>query len=323
MAIDLRQWDTWLVGEHEMIERAMDVLRQELEKLPQQEVDAFKLTRALDFLMEFGDKVHNKKEEDFLFPLLIERGIPESGPIRVMLFEHQAERDLLQKMMTDVKVLNVLLPTMKTQYRDRGMEYLMIRAEHIWKENDILYPMGRQSFSEADKAALLEGFTGINLATYGENAVNKFTAMLEELEEGGKIRKSLINNLSMEQIDALFEALPVEVTFVDAADTVAYFNRLDKEKIFPRTRSVVGRKVEKCHPAQSVERVLEIVRGFKDGSLDKAEFWIKFGGDTVFIQYFPVKDAQGVYIGTVEITQRIGAIQRLSGEKRLLNQDNG
>ena len=55
--------------------------------------------------MEFGDKVHNKKEEDYLFPLLIQRGIPESGPIRVMLFEHQAERDLLQKMMTDVQIV--------------------------------------------------------------------------------------------------------------------------------------------------------------------------------------------------------------------------
>lgn len=321
--MDIKQWDTWLVGEHEMIERAMDVLRRELEKLPHQDVDAFALNRAIDFLMEFGDKVHNKKEEDFLFPLLIQRGIPESGPIRVMLYEHQSERDLLQKMMADVKALKSMLPTMKTQYRDRGMEYLVIRAEHIWKENDILYMMGRQSFNEADKQALLDGFSAINLSTYGENAVSKFTAMLEELEGDGKVRKSLINNLSMEQIDAVFESLPVEVTFVDAADSVAYFNRLDKEKIFPRTRSVIGRKVEKCHPAQSVERVLEIVRGFKDGTLDKAEFWIKFAGDTVFIQYFPVLNDQGKYMGTVEITQRIGAIQRLSGEKRLLNQDKG
>ena len=317
--MDTRQWDTWLVGEHEMIERAMDVLKQELEKLPDQDVDPFTLNRALDFLVEFGDKVHNKKEEDFLFPLLIQRGIPESGPIRVMLFEHEAERDLLQKMMMQVQSLNSLLPTMKMQYKDRGMEYLMIRAEHIWKENDVLYMMGRQAFDAADKAALLEGFTSINKATYWDDAVDKFTAMLAELEAGGKVRKSLINNLTMDQLDALFEALPVEITFVDADDTVAYFNRLDKEKIFPRTRSVVGRKVEKCHPAQSVDRVLQIVQGFKDGTLDKAEFWINFAGDKVLIQYFPVKDEEGNYIGTVEITQKIGAIQRLSGEKRLLN----
>ena len=317
--MDTKQWDTWLVGEHEMIERAMDVLKQELEKLPDGKVDPFTLTRALDFMMEFGDKVHNMKEEGYLFPLLIQRGIPESGPIRVMLYEHQAERDLLQKMVTEVNTINNMLPTMKMQYRDRGMEYLMIRAEHIWKENDVLYMMGRQSFNEADKQSLLKGFTAINLSTYGETAVQKFDAMLEELEGGSKVRKSLINNLSSEQIDALFEALPVEVTFVDADDSVAYFNRLDKEKIFPRTRSVVGRKVAKCHPAQSVDRVLEIVDGFKKGTLDKAEFWINFAGDKVLIQYFPVKDEEGKYMGTVEITQKIGAIQRLQGEKRLLN----
>ncbi len=317
--METKRWDNWLVGEHEMIERAMDVLKQELDKLPDQDIDPLTLNRVLDFLMEFGDKIHNKKEEDFLFPLLIQRGIPESGPIRVMVYEHPAERDLLQKMMTEVKTINVMLPTMKMQYKDRGIEYLIIRAEHIWKENDILYMMGRQAFDEADKQALLEGFTAINTSTYGAKAVDKFTAMLEELEGGGKVRQSLLNNLSMEQIDAIFETLPVEVTFVDVDDTVAYFNRLDKEKIFPRTRSVVGRKVEKCHPAQSVERVLEIVRGFKDSTLDKAEFWINFAGDKVLIQYFPVLDKQGQYMGTVEITQRIGAIQRLSGEKRLLD----
>ena len=156
--MDTKQWDTWLVGEHEMIERAMDVLKLELEKLPGQDVDTFTLNRTLDFLMEFGDKVHNTKEENYLFPLLIQRGIPESGPIRVMLYEHQAERDLLQKMVTEVKTLNSMLPTMKVQYRDRGMEYLAIRAEHIWKENDILYMMGRQAFNAEDKQALLKGF---------------------------------------------------------------------------------------------------------------------------------------------------------------------
>ena len=63
---------------------------------------------------------------------------------------------------------------MKTQYRDRGMEYLMIRAEHIWKENDILYMMGRRLLMQADKDSLVRRFHVINLATYGENAVDKF-----------------------------------------------------------------------------------------------------------------------------------------------------
>jgi len=94
---------------------------------------------------------------------------------------------------------------------------------------------------------------------------------------------------------------------------------LDKEKIFVRSRSVIGRKVLKCHPEKSAHLVKEIVDGFKNGSMDKAEFWIGFKGDKIHIQYFPVRDdSSGDYLGVLEVTQAIGALQKLTGEKRLL-----
>jgi len=114
------------------------------------------------------------------------------------------------------------------------------------------------------------------------------------------------------------EALPFELTFVDANDAVAYFNRLDKEKIFVRSRSVIGRKVLMCHPSKSIDQVKQIVEGFKDGSLDKAEFWIDMGGDKIYIRYFPAHNDQGKYMGVLEVTQEIGAIQKITGQKRLL-----
>ena len=314
-----QQWSAVLIGEHEMIERAMDVLRGELEKLTSASHNVWTVQRTIDFLLEFGDRVHNKKEEDLLFPLLIERGIPASGPIRVMLLEHEAERDLLQDMFAQVPKLGSASPGERADYRQRGLQYLEIRASHIWKENDVLYPMGRRVFTEDDNIHLVAGFEQINVSTYGEAAREHFADMLEELEQGGKVRKSLIHNLSMEQIDAIMETLPIEVTFVDADDTVAYFNRLDREKIFVRTRSVVGRKVQKCHPAGTVHRVQQIVDGFKDGSLEKAEFWIDFADDKILIRYFPVRDEQGTYLGVLEVTQGIGEIQKLTGQKRLLD----
>ena len=70
---------------------------------------------------------------------------------------------------------------------------------------------------------------------------------------------------------------------MDAEDTVAYFNRLDKEKIFVRTRSVIGRKVQKCHPEKSVGQVQKIVEGFKNGTLDKAAVLGLFIGAVVSI----------------------------------------
>jgi DUF438 domain-containing protein len=143
--------------------------------------------------------------------------------------------------------------------------------------------------------------------------------MLDEVERGGQATKSLVHNLSMNQIYTIMETLPFEVTFVDANDTVAYFNRLDKEKVFVRTRSVIGRKVQKCHPESSVDQVQKIVSGFKNGTMDKAEFWINFKGDKILIRYFPVHDDNGKYMGVLEVTQEIGEIQKLTGEKRLLD----
>jgi len=313
-----KRWDEILVNEHEMIERAMDILRQELEKLVDSTPDVFTLKRTLDFLLEFGDRIHNAKEENWLFPLLVENGIPQDGPIKVMLGEHDYERTLLDKMTNQVDLIETMSLEKKTAYKENGLEYLEVRANHIWKENDVLYAMGRKAFSEEDNTTLVNEFNTFSAAIYGENYAEKIAAMLDEIEKGKAARTSLVENLSYKQIHAIMETLPVEVTFVDADDTVAYFNRLDKEKIFVRSRSVIGRKVVKCHPSNSVDKVVQIVAGFKSGDLDKAEFWINMGDKKVYIRYFPVRDEQGAYLGVLEVTQEIAEIQKLSGEKRLL-----
>lgn len=318
--IQFEKWDTYLVYEHELIERAMAVLKQSLEKLPSGGHEPAQLTRALDFLLEFGDKVHNKKEEDHLFPLMRQRGIPvEGGPLGVMLAEHEAERALLERMMLDVPRLGGMSQGEIATFQGEGMEYLTIRANHIWKENDVLYAMGRQVLSQDDATGLVEHFNEIDLAAYGKKAKANFAAMVDELEKTGGIRTRLVENLTQEQLHGIFEAMPFEVTFVDAEDTVAYFNRLDKPKVFARTRSVVGRKVQKCHPKKSVDTVQQIVSGFKNKTHDKAEFWINMGDETIMIRYFPVYDDNGAYLGVVEVTQEVGWIRRLEGEQRLLH----
>ncbi len=313
------QWDEFLVAEHEMIERVMDVLKKELKSVTKGSHDDFSLKRSIDFLSEFGDKIHNKKEEEYLFPLMIERGIPADGPIRVMLMEHEAERNLLTQMSTEVAELSTASAEFKNQFKTKGLDYLKIRAEHIWKENDVLYKMGAQVLNDEDKSNLLNSFLKINVDHYGENAAEKFDQMLKEVEQGQKEKTRLVKNLTYEQLHAIMETLPFELTFVDADDVVAYFNRLDKEKVFVRTRSVIGRKVEKCHPAKSVHIVEQIVKGFKDGTMDSADFWIDFKDDKILIRYFPVRNENGDYMGVLEITQEVGWIQKLEGQKRLLD----
>jgi len=312
------RWDDFLVAEHELIERAMAVLGKELEALTPGAVTSKKLGRAIDFLLQFGDKVHNVKEERFLFPLLERRGIPtQGGPIAVMLREHEAERGLLGRMLLALHSLATTTPAALGTFKQEGHDYLQVRAEHIWKENDVLYAMGRNVLSEDDNLTLLAGFERVDRETYGEKARAHFQTMVEECERG-EARTRLIENLTSEQLEAILETVPFELTFVDAEDTVAYFNRLDKEKIFVRTRSVVGRKVDKCHPQKSVDKVRQIVEGFRAGTLASADFWIDFKGGKVLIRYFPVHNAAGTYLGVLEVTQEVGWIQKLEGQKTLL-----
>ncbi len=318
--VQFEKWDTYLVHEHELIERAMAVLKMNLEALDDGTHDPTQITRSLDFLLEFGDKVHNKKEEDHLFPLMEKHGIPvEGGPLGVMMMEHEAERDLLARMMLAVPELADLPADKRATFKQEGMDYLRIRAEHIWKENDVLYAMGRQVLPPEQAAGLVDKFNAIDMEAYGAKAKENFLSMIEEMEATGGVRTRLVENLSTEQLHGILETLPFELTFVDADDTVAYFNKLDKHKVFARTRSVIGRKVEKCHPKKSVDTVQQIVEGFKNKTHDKAEFWINMGDETIMIRYFPVYDDDGVYMGVCEVTQEVGWIRRLEGEQRLLD----
>jgi len=124
--------------------------------------------------------------------------------------------------------------------------------------------------------------------------------------------------LSKEEVEAILNAFPVDVTFVDKEDTVRYFNKAGK-RIFARTKAVIGRKVQQCHPQESVHVVNKILESFKAGKRDVAEFWIKMGNHLVHIRYFAVRDENGKYLGTMEVTQDITDIKKIEGEKRLLD----
>jgi len=124
--------------------------------------------------------------------------------------------------------------------------------------------------------------------------------------------------LSKDEVEAILNALPVDVTFVDKNDTVRYFNKLGK-RIFARTKAIIGRKVQQCHPKKSVHVVNKILEGFKSGEKDVAEFWIQSNGKIIHIRYFAVRDKDGKYLGTLEVTQDITEIKKIEGEKRLLD----
>jgi len=123
--------------------------------------------------------------------------------------------------------------------------------------------------------------------------------------------------LSKKMFEAIFNNLPVEITFVDKEDTVRYFNQ-PKERIFPRTKALIGQKVQQCHSQKSLHIVNKILEDFKSGRRDSAEFWINLKGRLIYTQYFAVHDKNGDYLGCLEVTQDITDIKKIKGEKRLL-----
>ena len=128
----------------------------------------------------------------------------------------------------------------------------------------------------------------------------------------------MLDQLSLETIEAIFDALPAEVSFVDADDTVRYYSKGGR-RIFKRTPPVIGRKVQNCHPKKSVHVVQQVLDDLRAGRREEAAFWIDLNGRKMYIRYFPVSDKNGDYIGTLEVTQDITEIKTIEGQRRLLD----
>ena len=137
---------------------------------------------------------------------------------------------------------------------------------------------------------------------------------------GKENRKQVVfetGEFSTKELEAVLNTLPVDITFVDKEDRVRYFSQ-SKERIFPRTKAVIGRKVQQCHPQRSLHVVEEILNDFKENKREEAGFWINMGGRLIYIRYFAVRDKAEKYLGCLEVTQDITDIKKIEGEKRLL-----
>lgn len=126
-------------------------------------------------------------------------------------------------------------------------------------------------------------------------------------------------NLQFEQLVAIFQTLPVDLTFVDSEERVRFYSE-GKSRVFPRTNSVLGREVVNCHPPKSMHLVQQILDDFRAGTRETAEFWIDMRGRKIYIRYFALKNEAGIYLGCLEVTQDITKIQKIEGQSRLLDQ---
>ncbi len=123
--------------------------------------------------------------------------------------------------------------------------------------------------------------------------------------------------LTLTQLNAIFSTMPVDLTFVDANDRVRFISE-GPNRVFIRPKTIIGRKVQNCHPAESLEMVEQILNDFRSGKQSVADFWLNFQERFVFIRYFALHDQENNYIGTLEVTQDLTRERALVGERRLL-----
>ena len=280
------------------------------------EDNRFKLLEDLNLLLDL-DK-HYSRKENLLFPFLEKYGI--DGPTKVMwgvddairLAIKEAKRKLTNYQGNKEDVVAVLNHVIKEV------------TEMIFKEENILFPMALETLTEDEWVKIADESEEIGYCLTAPTVVwkpERHPLEIEEEKEEIKPEDGFIRFetgvLSVKQLETVLNHLPVDLTFIDENDVVRYFSH-GKERIFARTKAVIGRTVQNCHPPQSVHVVEKLLQDFKSGAKDVEDFWIAVKDKFVYIRYFAVRDEEGTYMGTLEFSQNVAGIRELEGQKRIL-----
>jgi PAS domain S-box-containing protein len=269
---------------------------------------------------------HYQLKENSIFPFLEKHGFP--GPSRVMWEKDNEIRSLLKTAIARISAVNGQAEF--GAFRGESLLPLLDEIDGmIQKEDEILLPAARDRLTGEEWARVAIDIDEVGLAFAvtpqpAGSAAPAATDAAHVATDAGPARDSgsvdQMNlgsgDLSAIEIAAMLNALPFDITFVDAEDRVRYFNEAT-ERTFVRTRSVIGRRVQNCHPPQSIDAVQRILDSFRSGREDNCDFWFRHHGRLIHIRYFAVRDTTGEYIGTLEVTQDITELQHLEGEKRL------
>lgn len=262
------------------------------------------------------DKHYERKELCF-FPLMEKYGF--DAPPKVMWgVDDEIRQDL--KAFRDLAV-------QQSDGTRRAFEALRKRMEDmIFKEEMILLPMIQDYFTEDEWLKIAEDSREIGYCLvvpsrrWVPRRVNFVEAFRDEKEANQKLIHFSVGYLKMEELEAVMNVLPLDMTFIDHEDTVKYVSQGPK-RIFARPKSVIGRKVQNCHPPRSLHVINEMLDDFRSGRRDSEDFWIKMGPKMVHISYYAVRSELGDYMGTLEVSHDIQYYRDLDGEKRLRDND--
>ncbi len=263
---------------------------------------------------------HYLREENVLFPYLEKHGITE--PPAIMWIEH----DKIRKIKKDIYKLvdertKLTFNDFVKQLGEMAVVLAEMLSDHFYKENNVLFPTALNVIEKDEWTDVRKQFDEIGYCCFTPEPAKMVTeevrTLTQEPKEEGVI-KFETGTFSMDELEALLDTLPVDVTFIDKNDRVRYFSQ-SKDRIFVRAKAVIGRKVQKCHPQKSVHVVEKILNSFKNRKKDVAAFWINLNDRLILIRYFAVRNKDREYLGCLEVTQDITDIRKIEGERRLLD----
>lgn len=271
-----------------------------------------------EYLVGFVQGWHHQKEERALFPRLAQLA---TEPDRVLLAatatEHAQSRELVSRFDAAAKAyidgardrLGELVETFRA--------YASFDERHRGTESGVLYPLANRLFSPEDAEEVLEEIVSME-RDLGWGARDRYWHLGAEIVSRVEL-KDLSWGLKPDVLAAILNTLPVQLTFVDQDDRVRYFSHEYGSQIVDRSRGVIGKDVQLCHPQKSVALVEQILEDFKAGRREVVEFWFDMGPRKVHIRYLPVRDDSGKYLGCLETVQDVTAIQKLTGQNRQLD----
>lgn len=308
--------------ENYAISNLLDEIESKLVSLLESKDEQVRFDLIADLALLWDIDKHYTRKENTIFPLMEAHGI--LAPPKVMW----AVDDDIRSMIKDFRVLveNKDFSNLTSSFE--AMKYEI--KEMIFKEEDIMIPMVLEIFTEDEWLQIADDSIEIGycLVAPDEKWYPSRKDFVSQYKSDQAIKKKAqamdkenihfdIGFLNKLELESILNKLPVDITFIDADDTVKYFNT-PEERFFARTKSVIGRTVQNCHPPHSVNTVESILDDFKSGKKDTESFWIDTKGAFLYIQYFAIRDEFGKYLGTMEVTQNIKSLRELEGEKRLL-----
>ncbi|MDD2258885.1 MAG: PAS domain-containing protein [Bacilli bacterium] len=249
------------------------------------------------------------KKENIIFPR-IEKNIPSHKPLDIMWSLHDDVRNELKLLLSNFTSKKIDINTFNKKI---GSFYYLLFGI-IQKEELILYPVASEILTneildEMYQESFLYGYTFLNL----DRPVIKQTDINNEF-----IFSPINGKLNFNQLNLLFNNLPIDITYVDEFDKVLFYNDT-KTRHFPRNPSVIGRLVENCHPPKSINIVKKIIQSFKNNEKNSAQFYINYKDKFISITYYAIRDEHNNYRGILEVSQDITNLKNINKEKRLLD----